>query len=89
MDQPCNPYVVAGFTIIYLALLGYFVSITISLSRDERGRRRQRQPVRHGKRVFPWMDAIRETEAVEDDENEGVPRRWAAAEGQVVEEPEM
>ncbi|KAM0424796.1 hypothetical protein ACHAPT_009849 [Fusarium lateritium] len=72
-SQSYNHWVVAGFIILHFALLGWILSVSISLQRDRQARiigRRQltQRPFRTKPIEFPWNDALRETEelAVDD-----------------------
>ncbi|KAF4980516.1 hypothetical protein FDECE_17865 [Fusarium decemcellulare] len=74
MDCPLyNGYVVAGFAIIYITLLGWIISITIAIHQDHRPRTCPLRLTR-ANRTFPWSDAIRATEGWLEDENGPVQR---------------
>ncbi|KAF4466007.1 hypothetical protein FALBO_7142 [Fusarium albosuccineum] len=71
---PYNGYVVAGFAIIYITLLGWIISITIAIHQDHRPRRCPLRLTRAKEGTFPWADAIRMSEGWLEDENGPVRR---------------
>ncbi|KAJ3528679.1 hypothetical protein NM208_g10093 [Fusarium decemcellulare] len=75
MDCPLyNGYVVAGFAIIYITLLGWIISITIAIHQDHRPRACPLRLTRAKQKTFPGADAIRATEGWLEDENGPVRR---------------